>query len=155
MRHTIRRRQHEVPELNMAALPDLIFTVLFFFMIVTHMRDVEKKVNYEIPAGQKMENVVYIYIGKPTDGSSDDYHIQLGNRIAAASEIPAFVNKEKKQMSAEDQERMTVCIRADRGTPMRLIGEVKRQLRDAYALSVTYSAINGMTEERLNDKTKR
>lgn len=161
MRHTIRRRQHEVPELNMAALPDLIFTVLFFFMIVTHMRDVEKKVNYEIPAGQKMEmvghqkNVVYIYIGKPTDGSSDDYHIQLGNRIAAASEIPAFVNKEKKQMSAEDQERMTVCIRADRGTPMRLIGEVKRQLRDAYALSVTYSAINGMTEERLNNKTKR
>ena len=149
MRHRIKRRQHEVPELNMAALPDLIFTVLFFFMIVTHMRDVEKKVNYEIPAGHQMEmvghqkNVVFIYIGKPTDGSSDDYHIQLGNRRAAAADIPACVKAEQKKMSVEDQERMTVCIRADRGTPMRLIGEVKRQLRDAYALSVTYSAVNG------------
>ena len=149
MRHTIRRRQHEVPELNMAALPDLIFTVLFFFMIVTHMRDVEKKVNYEIPAGQKMEqvghqkNVVYIYIGKPTDGSSEEYQIQLGNRIADVADIPAYVKKERQQMSAEDQERMMVCICADRSVPMRLLGEVKQQLRNAYALSVTYAAVNG------------
>ena len=147
MRRTIRRRQHEVPELNMAALPDLIFTVLFFFMIVTHMRDVEKKVSYEIPAGQKMEqvghqkNVVYIYIGKPTDNPSDDYQIQLGNRIATVADIAAYVKEERLHMSAEDQERMTVCIRADRGTPMRLLGEVKQQLRDAYALNVTYSAM--------------
>jgi biopolymer transport protein ExbD len=154
MRHHIRRRQHEVPELNMAALPDLIFTVLFFFMIVTHMRDVEKKVNYEIPAGQKMEqvghqkNVIYIYIGKPTDGSSADYQVQLGNRIASVADIPAFIKQEHKQMSAEDQERMTVCIRADRGTPMKLIGEVKQQLRNAYALSVTYSAVNLSTNNK-------
>ena len=147
MRRTIRRRQHEVPELNMAALPDLIFTVLFFFMIVTHMRDVEKKVSYEIPAGQKMEqvghqkNVVYIYIGKPTDSPSGDYQIQLGNRIASVADVAAYVKEERLHMSAEDQERMTVCIRADRGTPMRLLGEVKQQLRDAYALSVTYSAL--------------
>lgn len=147
MRRRIRRRQHEVPELNMAALPDLIFTVLFFFMIVTHMRDVEKKVSYEIPAGQKMEqvghqkNVVYIYIGKPTDGSSDNYQIQLGNRIASVADVASYVKEERLHMSAEDQERMTVCIRADRGTPMRLLGEVKQQLRDAYALNVTYSAM--------------
>ena len=147
VRRTIRRRQHEVPELNMAALPDLIFTVLFFFMIVTHMRDVEKKVSYEIPAGQKMEqvghqkNVVYIYIGTPTDSPSGDYQIQLGNRIASVADVAAYVKEERLHMSAEDQERMTVCIRADRGTPMRLLGEVKQQLRDAYALSVTYSAM--------------
>ena len=49
--------------------------------------------------------------------------------------------EERLHMSAEDQERMTVCIRADRGTPMRLLGEVKQQLRDAYALNVTYSAM--------------
>lgn len=158
MRHTIRRREHEVPELNMAALPDLIFTVLFFFMIVTHMRDVEKRVSYQIPAGQKMEqvghqkNVVYIYIGKPTDGSSDEYQIQLGDRVATVAEIPAFIKEEQRHMSAEDQERLTVCIRADRGTPMRLMGAVKQQLRDAYALDVAYSGLNGSVTD--NVKTK-
>ena len=149
MRHHIRRREHEVPELNMAALPDLIFTVLFFFMIVTHMRDVEKHVRYEVPAGQQMEqvghqkNVVYIYIGRPVDGSSDNYQIQLGNTIGEASDILAFVDGERRRMSAEDQERMVVCLRADRQVPMRLINEVKQQLRNAYALNVTYSAVNG------------
>ena len=146
MRHHIRRREHEVPELNMAALPDLIFTVLFFFMIVTHMRDVDKKVAYEVPAGQLTEqvghqkNVIYIYIGRPTDGSGD-YCVQLGNNIATPEDIPAFIRSEHRQMSAEDQERMTVCIRADRKAPMSLINEVKQQLREANALSVTYSAV--------------
>ena len=146
MRHHIRRREHEVPELNMAALPDLIFTVLFFFMIVTHMRDVDKKVAYEVPAGQLTEqvghqkNVIYIYIGRPSDGSGD-YCVQLGNNIATPADIPAFIRSEHRQMSAEDQERMTVCIRADRKAPMSLINEVKQKLREANALSVTYSAV--------------
>ncbi len=158
MRHSIRRREHEVPELNMAALPDLIFTVLFFFMIVTHMRDVEKRVSYEIPVGQKMEqvghqkNVVYIYIGKPADGSSDNYQIQLGDRVATVAEIPAYIKEEVRQMSEEDKERLTVCIRADRGTPMGLLGAVKQQLRDAHALNVAYSGLNG--NETGNDMTK-
>jgi biopolymer transport protein ExbD len=154
MRHKIRRREHEVPELNMAALPDLIFTVLFFFMIVTHMRDVEKHVSYEVPTGQLTEqvghqkNVVYIYVGRPIDGSSDDYCMQLGNRLADPADIRAFVEQQRRQMSAEDQERLVVCIRADRGTPMRLIDAVKQQLREAYALRVTYAALEGREIEK-------
>ena len=149
MRHTIRRREHEVPELNMAALPDLIFTVLFFFMIVTHMRDAEKLVTYQIPAGQQTEqvghqkNVVYIYVGHPADDPTGAYQIQLGNQIATAAEIPAYIKQQRSHMSADDQERMTVCIRADRDVPMRLLNEVKMQLRKAYALNVTYSALQG------------
>jgi biopolymer transport protein ExbD len=149
VRRTIKRRQHEVPELNMAALPDLIFTVLFFFMIVTHMRDVEHRVSYEVPAGHDMEqvghrkNVVYIYIGRPLDSKADEFVVQLGNRIATVDEIPAFVKEARSSMSEEDRERMTVCIRADRHTPMSLIHAVKQQLRDVYALNVTYSALEG------------
>lgn len=149
MRRTIKRRVHEVPELNMAALPDLIFTVLFFFMIVTHMRDVEHRVSYEVPTGREMEqvghrkNVVYVYIGRPMGSKEDEFVIQLGNRIATVDEIPAFIKEERNNMSEEDRERMTVCIRADRQTPMRLLHAVKQQLRDVYALNVTYSALEG------------
>ena len=42
-----RRRSREVPGLNTSSLPDLIFSVLFFFMIVTHMRHVTVKVKYQ------------------------------------------------------------------------------------------------------------
>ena len=35
----------EMPEMNTSSLPDLIFTILFFFMMVTTMREVTLKVN--------------------------------------------------------------------------------------------------------------
>ena len=50
----------DVPMLNTASLPDLIFTVLFFFMIVTHMREVNLKVHYEegITTSVLMKNAI-------------------------------------------------------------------------------------------------
>ena len=37
----------EMPALNTSSLPDLIFTLLFFFMIVTTMREVTLKVQFK------------------------------------------------------------------------------------------------------------
>ena len=147
MRRRFRRPDHSVPELNMASLPDLIFTVLFFFMIVTHMRDVEKQVAYQLPTGTEVEKqqhksaVVHLYIGKPLDGSSDDYCLQLNNQLTTVDDIRRYIEGERRRMSPEDQERLTVSIEADRDVPMRFIDEVKQALRQSYALNVSYSAI--------------
>lgn len=146
IRRRFRRPDHHVPELNMASLPDLIFTVLFFFMIVTHMRDVEKQVTYQVPAGTEVEkqqhksSVVHIYIGKPLDGSSDNYLIQLNNCLATTADIARFIDSERQQMSAEDRERMVVSIEADRNVPMSIVNDVKQALRKSYALNISYAA---------------
>lgn len=146
MRRRFQRPDHSVPELNMASMPDLIFTVLFFFMTITHMRDVEHKVNYIVPAGtevQKLEHkssVVNIYIGRPMDRPGGDFVIQLNNELATVNDISRFVEHERKRMNAEDQDRMKVSIKADRDVPMRMINEVKQALRKAYALDVSYAA---------------
>ena len=69
MRSKFSQTRRSVPSLNVASMPDLIFTVLFFFMIVTHMRSDEVKVRLQVPQGsevQKLANkqaVVNIYIG--------------------------------------------------------------------------------------------
>lgn len=66
------KKSHEVPGLNTSSLPDLIFSVLFFFMIVTHMRQVTLKVDCRLPQGKELTRltkksaVSHIYIGKPT-----------------------------------------------------------------------------------------
>ena len=70
----------------MASLPDLIFTVLFFFMIVTHMRDVEKQVSYQLPSGTEVEKVGHqknrrLHLYRPAHRRLvDNYQIQLNNR---------------------------------------------------------------------------
>jgi biopolymer transport protein ExbD len=146
MRRHFRRPDHSVPELNMASLPDLIFTVLFFFMIVTHMRDVEKQVSYQLPSGTEVEKVqhksavIHIYIGQPIDASTDNYLIQLNNRIATTADIARYVEQERRAMSADDQERLTVSIEADRDVPMSIVNEVKQVLRKSYALNISYAA---------------
>ena len=48
-------RDKGVPSLNMASMPDLIFTVLFFFMIVTHMRSDEVKVRLQVPQAKEVQ----------------------------------------------------------------------------------------------------
>lgn len=149
-RGVFRRREHRMPGLNTAALPDLIFTVLFFFMIVTHMRDVEPLVHYDVPRGtevQKMGHksaVAYIYVGRPTSLSSqaqkDTFCIQLNNRLATVADIRDFVEEERMRMSAEDRSRMVVSLKADRDVPMSVIADIKHALQQSFALRINYSA---------------
>lgn len=137
-----RRRDRSIPTLNVASLPDLIFTVLFFFMIVTHMRDVDLKVNYQVPQGtelqklQKKGAIVPVYIG----WRGGETRIQMGNRLVALDEVADLVSAERSRMSPEDAQRMTVSIKADRNTPMGVIADVKRELQKVYALKINYSA---------------
>lgn len=137
-----KREKKEIPGLNTAALPDLIFTVLFFFMIVTHMRSVPMKVKYQVPAGTeitklvKKSTVTYIYIGKV----GDDYRIQLNDELATPAEVETYVKEELARMLPEDARNQTVSIRADRSAPMHLITEVKQALRRAKAYRINYSA---------------
>lgn len=145
-----RRRRHEVPGLNTASLPDLIFSVLFFFMIVTHMQKVAVKVQFRTPQGTeltrltKKTSVTYIYIGRPsadlrkTFGSGT--RIQLNDKFTPASEVADYVTAERNRMSPEDQGQMTVSIKADRGTHMGVISDVKQALREAKAYRISYSA---------------
>ena len=141
-----RRREREVPGLNTAALPDLIFTVLFFFMIVTHMRQSDVKVQYQVPQGTELNRLAskstaqYVYIGTTDNGRQTT--IQLNNKIVTVDELRDELMRVRQQMSDEDQERMVVSIRADRKTPMGVIADVKRALREAGALRVNYAAMD-------------
>ena len=143
------QRKREVPGLNLASLPDLIFTVLFFFMIVTHMREVTPKVRYDVPQGTELEKsrkagLVYIFIGKPVDAQGkvllEETRIQMNDRYVAISDIGKEIRRERSQMLESDRQHMVVSIRADRDTEMGIINDVKQELRRAGALNVNYSA---------------
>ena len=145
-----KRQQHEVPGLNLAAMPDLIFTVLFFFMIVTHMRDVKPMVRYEVPQGTELEktvrksSVVYLFVGKPVDAQGrvvdGETRIQLNNRYVTIDQIAREIDQERARMSEDDRQHLVVSIRADRDTEMGVINDVKQALRKAGALNINYSA---------------
>ena len=59
------------PAVSTASLPDIVFMLLFFFMVTTVMREVDLQLKMEQPEAteiDKLENkslVDYIYIGEP------------------------------------------------------------------------------------------
>lgn len=145
-----RRRSRQVPGLNTASLPDLIFTVLFFFMIVTHMQKVAVKVRFRVPQGTELTRltkktaVTYIYIGRPVAmegrGEQGATRIQVNDKFASPADITDYVSREQERMSPEDRQQMTVSIKADKATRMEVVTDVKQALRRARATRITYSA---------------
>ena len=139
-----------MPELNTSSLPDLIFTMLFFFMIVTTMREVTLKVQFKTPQATELEKlekkslVTFIYIGKPTQElqakMGAETRIQLNDRFADVTEVQDYIYQERENMKEEDQPFMQVSIKADKDTKMGIITDVKQALRQAYALNINYSA---------------
>lgn len=139
-----------MPELNTSSLPDLIFSVLFFFMMVTSMREVTLKVKFEKPVGTQLEKLArksctsFIYIGQPTDALraqvGSGTRIQLNDKFADASEVYDYVVTERNGLAEVDKPFFTVSLKADRETPMGIMTDVKQVLRKAYALKIVYSA---------------
>lgn len=143
-----KKESREMPEMNTSSLPDLIFTILFFFMIVTTMREVTLQVKITVPKGTELEKlekksaVSYIYVGPPTDalraqmGSST--RIQLNDRYAEPREVMDFVAQERQGMA--NQAEQVISIKADSKTQMGIITDIKEVLRKSWALRINYSA---------------
>ena len=146
-----------MPGLNTASMPDLIFTVLFFFMIATHARDITPKVKVVVPLGQLAERathrsaVVQVLIGnsgnaatveQKTQGRevSDFSHwqVQVENEIVSIGDVGKAILQARNHLSEEDQSRMTVAIRADRQTPYGAVSRVKNELRKCGVYDIRY-----------------
>ena len=143
-----------MPAISTASLPDVIFMILFFFMVSTTMRDQEVLVRFRLPEAsevQKLEKknlVSYINIGQPTPSMQAKYgtatQIQLNESYKTAKDIGDFIAAERDQLNEADRAQMTVCIKSDQLTKMGLITDVKQELRRANALKISYAATKSL-----------
>ena len=139
-----------LPAISTASLPDVIFMILFFFMVSTTMRDQELLVRYRLPEAtevQKLEKkslVSYIHIGQPTPVMQAKFgtapRIQLNDSYRTTRDILDFVAGERDKLNEADRAQMTICLKADGGTKMGIVTDVKQELRRANALKISYAA---------------
>ncbi len=140
----------EVPEMTQSSLSDIVFMLLFFFMVTTQMRDSENKVVVTIPEAsqsvklERKDLAAYINIGTPTlqyrAQYGTDARIQLNDSFRTPDEIRDFIAAERDSKSEADRQFMTTVIRADRDVRMGIITKVKQELRRCSALKIMYQA---------------
>lgn len=145
-----KKRGKAKPKISTASLPDIIFMLLFFFMVVTVLRDAELKVRVSTPHAseltklEKKSLVNYLYIGKPMKQYQALYgtkpRLQLGDKIASVAEIPLFLEKHRIKVSESERPGITSSLRIDGQVTMGIVQDVKTELRKSNQLKVNYSA---------------
>ena len=141
-----------MPAISTASLPDIVFMLLFFFMVTTVMRETTLKVDVSQPEAtevKKMEKkslVSYIYIGSPTTTQQLNFgtkaRIQLNDVTFSrkeVSEIQNFIISERLQKDEDEIPYMTTSIKADASVTMGIVTDVKQELRKVNALKINYS----------------
>ncbi len=139
-----------LPPISTASLPDVIFMILFFFMVSTTMREQELLVTYKLPAAsevQKLEKkslASYIHVGVPSPSMQSKFgtapRIQMNDSYKTTYDILDFIASERDKLSEVDRAAMTVCLKADENTKMGIVTDVKMELRRANALKLMYTA---------------
>lgn len=140
----------EVPAMSQGSLSDIVFMLLFFFMVTTQMRETENKVQVKTPAASEVVKLErkdlnsYINVGQPIKSLQGQYgteaRIQLNDSFKTTDDIRDFVAAERESMSEGDRQFMTVSIRADQDVRMGIITDIKQELRRCSALKIMYSA---------------
>ena len=132
-----------------AALPDIIFMLLFFFMVTTVLRETELLVEQKIPRAEQLKKmqkktlVSYIYIGKPKDTNryGEEPRIQLNDALASPQDVIQFVSQEKDKLNEGERDQITMAMKVDKEAKMGIVSDVQQELREANALKVLYTSL--------------
>lgn len=140
----------EVPAITSSSLSDIVFMLLFFFMVTTQLRETENKVMVKIPQAseavklERKDLAAYINIGTPIKSLQAQYgtdaRIQLNDSFKTKEDIRDFIAAERDSKAEADRALMTVDIKADQDVRMGIITDVKQELRRCSALKIMYSA---------------
>ena len=144
-----KKGKKETPGVSTASLPDIVFMLLFFFMVSTTIREVNKKVQISQPSAteikklEKKSLVSYIYIGPPKRTFQKKYgtepRIQLNDSFATLSDIREYINSERQKLDEAERPMMTTSLKIDEETKMGIVSDVKLELRKSDALKINYS----------------
>ncbi len=140
----------ELPPISTASLPDIVFMLLFFFMVSTTMREVTVNVTQKLPEAtelsklEKKSLVSYIYIGEPKPQFQKVFgkapRIQLNDQFSNVGDIPDYITAEREAREEAERPSMVTSLKVDVNTKMGLVTDVKQELRKAAALNINYSA---------------
>ena len=139
-----------MPAISTASLPDIVFMLLFFFMVTTTMREVTLMVRQTLPSGtelnklEKKSLVSYIYVGVPHQqyqrAFGTEPRVQLNDSFAEVTDILDYIIAERQARNEAEVPFMITSLKVDEYTRMQIVQDIKQELRKAAALHINYSA---------------
>jgi len=155
-----KKKSGDLPAISTASLPDIVFMLLFFFMVATVMRENTLLIKNTLPYADQVEKldkkdlVMYIYAGAPSERFQRQYgtesRIQLNDKFADLKDIAQFIRAERASKREELIPFLTVALKVDKDANMGLIGDIKQELRKENALKINYTTKKGEVSQNKN-----
>lgn len=146
------KENKKVPGLNTASMGDIVFILLFFFMVTVTMRENDVRVKTEFPKASEITKLerkdltVYIHIGSPLQAEQARYgtetRIQLNDSFKTVEDIGNFIASFREALSELDRPYMETALNIDKDTRMGVVSDVKEELRRCSALKIMYTALD-------------
>lgn len=141
-------KQGDLPAISTASLPDIVFMLLFFFMVATVMRDSSLMIENRLPSADQVEKLkkdrtAFIYAGKPSAQFKQlgtEPVIQFNDKIIKVEEVQSSVLEAQRALTEELQPKFVVGLKVDKDTHAGLVSDIKQELRQANTLKVMYIA---------------
>ena len=140
----LKRKKKDMPAVSTASLPDIIFMLLFFFMVVTVLKSHTVRVDFDLPEGvdlQKIENKTqenHLYIGSLKDGTIT---IQLNDAFISIDQIKDAIIRIKNSYDLGEKDDASLSLKVDKNIKMGIVSQVKLELRKADFRKITYVSV--------------
>ncbi|MBK7651399.1 MAG: biopolymer transporter ExbD [Flammeovirgaceae bacterium] len=139
-----------------SSMPDVVFMLLFFFMVTTEMRKSSIEVKQVIPRATQLRKlmrkglVANLYIGEPTksDQFGKEPKIQADDVFIDTKDIIRWVNEQKSKLDEVERDQLTVALKVDKDAKRGIISDVETELRKANARKLLYSALEDSEREK-------
>ncbi len=130
-------------EIPTASMPDIIFILLVFFMVVTVMRTTDMLVLLRIPQAEAVEKIdqkrliQYVYVGPEVldGGGYGDAAVQVDDAIVR--DLPQLRQLMFQRLRVEP--RTIISMRVDNEVETGVLYDVQQEFREAEALRINYS----------------
>lgn len=151
-----KKKSNAKQEIPTSALPDIIFMLLFFFMVTTVMRESTIKVEQQLPRAEQIKKlekknlVSTVYIGKPMETRvyGSEPRIQVNDAFIDVKDIVQFVEEERSKLDEVEKNQLTMSLKIDSEAKMGLVTDVQEEFKEANALKVMYSTPQALAENR-------
>ncbi|MEO9886706.1 MAG: biopolymer transporter ExbD [Balneola sp.] len=143
MAHFKKKQAGTKQEVPTSAMPDVVFMLLFFFMVTTVLREVTLKVKIDLTKATNIEKieekrlVSYIYIGPERLPGN-----KLGNdKVQIDDSIQEDIGAIRQIMYDKllEEQRMIVSLRVDESSEFGLLTDVQEELKQAQTFRINYS----------------
>ena len=123
----------EKPSIPTTAMPDIVFMLIFFFMVSSVLRTADG-LQITLPEAKQIQklksrvNVTYIWVNKAG-------MISIDGQLVKPEHIRNIAYVKQKEALGE----LTISLRADVETKYNVIDKIHKELRKAQAYKINYS----------------